>query len=291
MSTKQHSQWPSLHTWERLKVSKTMRATLRNLLRQPQKTDAQKGTLNALKRRNLVNDAGQLTNEGYVYALSLCPLQEQIEFLDIPLSHIELPKSPERPEFDLMEIYKNKGWSGCFAEGGAVFVLLYAIWFDTLLPYVEEEYDNDIDYVEYTMYNVYSYNLYLDDIPDAHTKLLQAIQDISRKSVASNYDKIESLQYSDTWFPYGYYGISKSLILQLFDWLGRDRLVLIASILLEDRYLFSKGWPDLTLVRNGNVRFVEVKTTDKLHFSQLVVMPTMMQEADLNFEIVKIKYV
>ncbi len=267
-----------------------MRAALRNLIRQPQKAEIKNGTLNALKRRNLVNETGQLTKEGYVFALRLCPLHEQVEFLDIPLSYIELPKSSERPEFDLMEVYRNDGWLSCFAEGGSIFVLLYAIWYDTLLPYVMEKNNNDLDYVEYDMYNVYSYNLYLDNIPDSRSKLLQAIQGISRKQVATNYDKIESLQYSDTWFPYGYHGISKSLILQLFDLLGRHRLERIASVFLEDRYLFSKGWPDLTLVRENDVRFVEVKTTDKLHFSQLIVMPTMQQEADLDFEIVKIKY-
>lgn len=35
------------------------------------------------------------------------------------------------------------------------------------------------------------------------------------------------------------------------------------------------GWPDLTIIRNGLILWVEVKTTDKLHMSQLVTLSRM----------------
>jgi hypothetical protein len=154
-----------------------------------------------------------------------------------------------------------------------------------------EKWEGDREYVEASMYNVYSYNAFLDEFPQSTQELLLATRNISRDRIASNFRKIQSWQYSDTWFPYGYYGITETLIIQVLECLGRHRLENIAAVFLKDRWLYSKGWPDLLLIRNGNIRFVEVKTSDKLHISQLIVMPEMMKAANLTFEIEKIENV
>ncbi|WP_371264495.1 VRR-NUC domain-containing protein, partial [Salmonella enterica] len=41
-------------------------------------------------------------------------------------------------------------------------------------------------------------------------------------------------------------------------------------------YQYRSGWPDLTLIRDKSIKFVEVKTTDNLHKSQLTTIPVIL---------------
>jgi len=70
--------------------------------------------------------------------------------------------------------------------------------------------------------------------------------------------------------------------------ISRQQLAKITSKLLEAPYKYRKGWPDLTLVRNRVVEFVEVKTTDKLHTSQLETISAMQPVLDSKFSVVRI---
>jgi hypothetical protein len=55
----------------------------------------------------------------------------------------------------------------------------------------------------------------------------------------------------------------------LFEHLGTDRLADVAALFARAPYDYRAGWPDLTLWRDGEVRFVEVKSpSDQLHASQ-----------------------
>ncbi|WP_312779311.1 hypothetical protein, partial [Escherichia coli] len=44
-----------------------------------------------------------------------------------------------------------------------------------------------------------------------------------------------------------------------------------------DPYQYRSGWPDLTLVYENCIEFVEVKTTDNLHKTQLTTIPMILQ--------------
>lgn len=46
------------------------------------------------------------------------------------------------------------------------------------------------------------------------------------------------------------------------------RIRLLQTYMLKP-YDYRAGWPDLTVIRNGELSFIEVKTTDRLHESQL----------------------
>lgn len=268
-----------------------MNCSLRNLLYESRSAKISKTTIRSLEARGLVDQNGQLTATGYIYALSVSSLRKQADLLGIPISEKTINRHHKRPEFDLLEFYQQEGWTGSFSECGVIFVLLYAIWFDTLFSYAMVKWNGDREYVKAKMYNVYSYNEFLDDFPESTSDLLSAIRQTPKKRILNNFKMIESWQYTDTWFPYGYYGITEKLVLQILENLGRERLERIAEVFLRDRWLFSKGWPDLLLTRHDDVKFVEAKTSDKLYISQLIVMPTMMELANLKFEIVKIRNV
>lgn len=58
-------------------------------------------------------------------------------------------------------------------------------------------------------------------------------------------------------------------MLDLYSRLGAQGLASIAEVFVQNPYDYRAGWPDLTLAGEYGVRFVEVKTTDRFHESQV----------------------
>ena len=75
----------------------------------------------------------------------------------------------------------------------------------------------------------------------------------------------------------------------MFDSIEREVYVKLAKKIAEDSYLYRNGWPDLTLVKNGTVKFIEIKVNDKLHESQLITIPIMKNILPFEFSICRIK--
>ena len=66
-------------------------------------------------------------------------------------------------------------------------------------------------------------------------------------------------------------------VLGLFEHLGIDRLHAIAERFASASYDLRAGWPDLTLWREGEVRFVEVKAPgDSMHAKQARLISTLL---------------
>jgi len=74
----------------------------------------------------------------------------------------------------------------------------------------------------------------------------------------------------------------------LFDATDKEVFVAVASKLAEDPYTYRNGWPDLTLIKDKEVFFIEVKTTDKLHESQLITIPEMRSILPFKFSVCKV---
>ncbi len=73
------------------------------------------------------------------------------------------------------------------------------------------------------------------------------------------------------WYP----GLTPSAIASLFDTLGAERLAQITSAIMEDPYLYRAGWPDLTMTNGTEMLWAEIKTTDRLHMSQITTLHRM----------------
>lgn len=48
------------------------------------------------------------------------------------------------------------------------------------------------------------------------------------------------------------------------------------------------GWPDLTLWKNGNIKLVEVKYTDKLHFNQVNWFRNIAKPLGYDFSLLRV---
>lgn len=74
---------------------------------------------------------------------------------------------------------------------------------------------------------------------------------------------------SDPFIQDAYPRVKFSFALELFSVINGERLLEIAQCFARKPYEYRSGWPDLTVMGKRGLRFVEVKTTDRLHDSQM----------------------
>lgn len=102
-------------------------------------------------------------------------------------------------------------------------------------------------------------------------EILTCINNISQKQLQENIAEIcddPLIQYSYQ-KKYSYKGILQNFLNSLAGSVNPDSLAKIATLFMKNPYDYATGWPDLTVVDKNGVSFIEVKTTDFLHESQL----------------------
>lgn len=72
-----------------------------------------------------------------------------------------------------------------------------------------------------------------------------------------------------------YPGLTSDAISSLFDALGSEQLAHIAAAIMEAPYTYRAGWPDLTMTNGSDMFWAEIKTTDRLHQSQITTLHRM----------------
>ena len=133
-------------------------------------------------------------------------------------------------------------------------------------------------------FNIFS--KYFKKLGDELIKIIK-YSDIS--VIKRNYEKILKSQYNESWlFLYKGKEITKDLVSDVYEGLGNITLAEIAKLFFTNPYAYCKGWPDLTIVKDGLVRFVEVKTTDKLKRSQIITINDLKQSTNLDISVAKV---
>ena len=132
---------------------------------------------------------------------------------------------------------------------------------------------------------------------DSLTRFLEAQLVINAAHLHSIYDAIDSAKTSQVCRNFeaiyaagveNYYpGVTVGLIEQLHFVLGAQ-LANIASRFGSDPYCYRAGWPDITAVQSGSVIFREIKTTDKLHRSQIATIGDILLPEGLTVDILQL---
>lgn len=86
----------------------------------------------------------------------------------------------------------------------------------------------------------------------------------------------------------GYPEISEAGLLALWHGIGPAGLAQIALSFMHDPYGFRTGWPDLPISQGVRVQFVEIKTTDRLHHSQLSTIRDFLLPLGLSVSVLQI---
>ncbi len=175
---------------------------------------------------------------------------------------LNFSKSPEKAA---LEHFSAQGWQGSYCEGGAILLLIRAAAldvFEALNTFGSRE-DACCRFTEAQL--------------EIQRNNLEIICDTIRKAgpehVRKNFREIYRFDSNQQYYP----GLQEDVIVDIFDAIGGEGLSKITQEIGIDPYKYRKGWPDLTLVdQSGRLRWIEIKTTDKLHRSQIETLTHML---------------
>jgi len=177
------------------------------------------------------------------------------------------------PEEIALIFYRSRGYDGCWCEGGTLNLLMKCASFPVLVRYNSfgERQDARRRYFE----------AQCTILAARGNEILDAISTASFGQVSLA--AMEILR--DPFVRQCYPRVRLEFVLALWKTLGAARLAEIARIFVSKPYDYRAGWPDLTLFGDDSLRFVEVKTTDLLHKSQLRVLEMFAKPLALNFSV------
>jgi len=119
---------------------------------------------------------------------------------------------------------------------------------------------------------------------DKVDEIIDSIENTSKKNYLSNLKEIFSQPFIQSEHP----NLSFECCVALFDAIDTQLFVDVAKKFSEDPYTYRSGWPDLIIVKGKEVKFIEVKTTDKLHKSQLVTIPIFRKVIPYEFSVCRV---
>lgn len=196
------------------------------------------------------------------------------------------PLSVERA---VLSHFEQDGWRGYHREGGLLLNLIKCMSFPVLperhrMTYIEAIYAQNIAFNEGRVPVAYlldalqratpeqvkrNFASMLPPPPPGPLRRLFNGTPPARSSVLDYFPELE------TW-----------MLLELLQVAGHDLLLRIASTFANDPYEYRKGWPDITMWKDGQLRFVEVKAPgDALGKSQRTIASTFAGPLGLDFSL------
>jgi len=173
-------------------------------------------------------------------------------------------------------LFKAQGFVGTYCEGGGILTVLKALSLDKLteLNTFNSRKDSCTRFIE-AQFTILS---------DHKNEILDSILKTSEVRFLNNFSEIISYESIQEYYP----GLSIEFAKHLVKKLDREVFFQVADNFFQSPYNYRKGWPDLTLVNSQEIRFVEIKTTDKLHRSQIQVIDKFRPLIPAEFEVLKL---
>lgn len=212
-------------------------------------------------------------------------LAKHCETLGIPFEVIPLPRDDQgwrvgnsffkRPERAALQLFTNKGWQGTHIEGGPILLTMKAAGLDWLIA------NNTFNDKEDAIRRYLEASIHIGSAKA--DGFISCVASCNEKSFIKNFEEIYADEFIQSWFPM----LTTNGILNLYRTLG-SRLTDIARIFVTRPYDLRAGWPDLCLVKDNRMQFVEVKTTDNLHYSQYDVINSILKPLEFPIKVVKL---
>lgn len=195
-------------------------------------------------------------------------LEDQCTAVAWPLRQLAAAKHSEKkwslgtttrvaPEQVVAAHLEERGADVSWCEGGSINVLIKAAALDALAIHniFQDRQDAVRRYLEaqFTL------------LKDHRESVLAAIDTVDQNRLTKNLDEI----LGDAFIQEAYPRVSCAFVRQLASIVDRSLLTKIANLFFEKPYEYRAGWPDLSVLDGHRLSFVEVKTTDLLHASQL----------------------
>jgi hypothetical protein len=254
------------------------------------RVDAMAGpTISALVRRGLCDPDRVLSPLGRVTAISLLSLPEQCRVLNIPLS---LCKSAwlGRPEKAALSLLSEKPRWVFIDEGKMLHALIHALVLPRLYSLAADAWNATAGYdcARSWLYRHYaSYHDLLELDPQLTQGMLNDIHRWDRDAFLGSWRKLGV--WNRPYHSHPAADVKPKDALAVLDSIGEPRLSAIAARIFSEPFAYYHGWPDLMFLDSeGRLRFVEVKTTDRLHFGQIVTICDMRDSASLDISVMRL---
>lgn len=244
-------------------LTKQMRAALRDAVR-CKLVQCPRPTLNALVSRHLMDAGGCLTHSGWLTAVEMLPLEEQCREMGLGFERLTGLAEIRHPERAVWDYYQQLGYVGGYCEGGVILLLIRAAALPVLagLNTFGSHDDACRRYTEAQM-TIHA---------DSAQAILDAIRHSEPTGVGRAFDDIYRFPSVREHYP----DLTRDAMVQLYRSMGSDTLTEIAAAIMEQPYNLRSGWPDLTMTNGHEIAWIEVKTTDRLHNSQIFTLDRMM---------------
>lgn len=173
--------------------------------------------------------------------------------------------------------YRAEGWSGAAAEGVLILTVIKAASFR---PLQQRHADTFIE-------ALYAQNVsFAEDRFDIDA-LLSTCAWADQAQLEKNWQLISATTQISPAF---YATVRREHVRDLFNALGAERLTEIARLFSSVPYELRSGWPDLTLWRGQEVRFVEVKGPgDSMHATQARLISAILAPLTLDIALAEVR--
>jgi hypothetical protein len=210
----------------------------------------------------LKNYPKDLPHEAWCAEVAKLPLEEQCSQLGITHEKIEGLPYGKKPEIDALNHFLAQGYTGSYCESGPVLLLIRAAALDVLAQFNFRDRSDACTRFTEAQLTIYK---------ESSELILNAIWNTDEAQVVRHFNEI----YMYPQIPRYYPGLTENIMLSLFAAIGAGRLAQITAAIMEDPYSYRAGWPDLTMVKGSDMFWVEIKTTDRLHMSQIMTIYRM----------------
>lgn len=203
------------------------------------------------------------------------PLAEQCLQLNIAHEKIEGLPYGKKPEIDALNHFADQGFVGAYCEGGPVLLLIRAAALDVL---AQISFSGRTDAcTRFTEAQLVIYK-------ESSEMILKAIRNTDKAHIVRNFNEIYKHQQIPRYYP----GLNSDIMSTLFAAIGAERLAQITEAVMKNPYSYRSGWPDLTMVKDSDMSWVEIKTTDRLHVSQIMTISRMKPLLPGNIQVLQL---
>lgn len=161
------------------------------------------------------------------------------------------------PEELVLNHLKSEGINCSWCEGGSINLLIKASALEILtkLNIFSSREDAITRYLEAQLTILHHHK----------ADILASIKGISLTQLKQNISEISENVFIREYYP----NVTESFLLLLSNHIELNFIAEIAELFFNNPYKYRAGWPDIIILKNNHVSFIEVKTTDLLHESQL----------------------
>lgn len=229
-----------------------------------EKSSANANTSAVLVKRGFLDLAGALTNDGWKQAIAMLPLVEQCHHLGITHEKLRGLAFKRTPEIAAWRHFSSIGYVGGYCEGGPILLLIRSAALNVLAklnPFGSRQ-DACTRFTEAQLFILHEHS----DL------ILSEVRSATREGLIQNFTEIYNSPIIQEWHP----GLTPGAMASIFDTLTSGHLAEITLAIMEDPYKYRAGWPDLTMANGTELLWAEIKTTDRLHMSQITTLHRMM---------------